>query len=156
MMVIVPSGEFFFTKTKTKKGRLGLTSTYKYKTIHTSVWMLPQGRSGRGERYSLQPSSPRLYHHGCNHEGSSPQAGRSIPQQAHRTVPLSQSISSQRPGGGGGHGMEAGQRWEISPPMGSIVSRNVGWKKGRGAGVKTGGKRRHLRTTRRAPQRDPL
>lgn len=49
MVVIVPSGEFFFTKTKTKKGRLGLTSTYKYKTIHTSVWMLPQGRLKGGD-----------------------------------------------------------------------------------------------------------
>lgn len=37
MVVIVPSGEFF---TKTKRKKLGLTSTYKYKTIHTSVWML--------------------------------------------------------------------------------------------------------------------
>lgn len=49
IVVIVPSREFFFTKTnKQKKTRLGLTSTYKYKTIHTSVWMLPQGRMGVG------------------------------------------------------------------------------------------------------------
>lgn len=48
MVVIVPSGEFFFTKTKQKKCQLGLTSTYEYKTIHTSVWMLPQGEIGDG------------------------------------------------------------------------------------------------------------
>lgn len=35
MVVIVPSGEFF-TKTEKRK-KLGLTSTYKYKTIYIQV-----------------------------------------------------------------------------------------------------------------------
>lgn len=73
----------------------------------------------------LQPSSPRLCH-GCNHEGSSPT--RAFVSPSRRTalfLSASQLLSASRVG----HGMEAGQRWEkgeISPPMGSIVSRNVG------------------------------
>lgn len=55
MVVIVPSGEFF-TKNKEQK-KLGLTSTYKYKTIHTSVWMLL--REG-GEKTGVNPFRVRL------------------------------------------------------------------------------------------------
>lgn len=73
VVVIVPSGEFFFTKTKTekknqKKSRLGLTSTYKYKTIHTSVWMLPQGVEGAG----FGGFNPLLRHGGVTHWGRFP------------------------------------------------------------------------------------
>lgn len=57
MVVIVPSGEFF-TKTKNKKRKkLGLTSTYKYKTIHTSVWMLLRDGGGKNRGKSISSLS---------------------------------------------------------------------------------------------------
>lgn len=109
MVVIVPSGEFFFTKTnKKKKCRLGLTSTYKYKTIHTSVWMLPQGGcGGRG----VIPYSPALL--ACTTCVTTREAplSRAFISQDRRTVlflSASQLLSASR----GGHGMEAGQQWE--------------------------------------------
>lgn len=113
MVVIVPSGEFFFTKNKQKKkSRLGLTSTYEYKTIHTSVWMLPQGRlgigMGMGGVIPCSPAllaSPRLCHTGVTtREGPPP--GRLFPpcSKAHRTIPSSiRGLVME---------MEAGQQWE--------------------------------------------
>lgn len=102
VVVIVPSGEFFFTKTKQKKCRLGLTSTYKYKTIHTSVWMLPQGRWGEG----VIPSGPALLTCATGVTTREvPKARCLIPRQVHRTVPLGQpaplSIQGRSWNGGG-------------------------------------------------------
>lgn len=83
-----------------EKGWLGLTSTYKYKTIHTSVWKLPQGEvemrwKGRGGVYSLQPklssSVPTVQ-------------GRFLQERLFYS-----HWSSQHPGAA--HGMEAGQQW---------------------------------------------
>lgn len=150
--LLCPAENSSLQKQKKKKCRLGLTSTYKYKTIHTSVWMLPQGGWGGG----VIPSCPALL--ACAAGVTTrevPKARRLFPRQAHRTVPLGQPAPlgiQGRSWDGGGAAMGTG---EISPPMGSIVSRNM-WEKGEWSRVRMGQKRRDLRMIRRAPQRDPL
>lgn len=150
--LLCPAENSSLQKQNKKKCRLGLTSTYKYKTIHTSVWMLPQGGRGGG----VIPSNPALL--ACATVVTTrevPKVRRLFPWRAHHTVPLGQPapLSIQgRSWNGGGAAMGKG---EISPPMGSIVSRSMG-EKGEWSRVRMGQKRRDLRMIRRAPRRDPL
>lgn len=133
--LLCPAENSSLQKQNKKKCRLGLTSTYKYKTIHTSVWMLPQGGWGEG----VTPSSPALL--ACATGVTTrevPEARCLFPQQARRTVPLGQPA----PLGIRGEIMEwrrgSDGKGEISPPMGSIVSRNMGGKGGEWSRVRTG------------------
>lgn len=117
----MPSGEFFFTKTKKKQKNVDLAShprTNIKQYIQVSGCYRRGGRGWVALFLVARLSSPVP----CVKPG-----GEFSPRQAHRTVPL--NIQGWSWNGGRA---TMGKR-EISPPMGSIVSRNVG-KRGSGAG----------------------
>lgn len=109
MVVIVPSGEFFFTKTNKKKN-VDLAShprTNIKQYIQVSGCYRRGGVGGRG----VIPYSPALL--ACTTCVTTREAplSRAFISQDRRTVlflSASQLLSASR----GGHGMEAGQQWE--------------------------------------------